>query len=153
MLYFTCFTPEVPSPNTPGTPPPGGTLRPFWKIDPRIRVGRPNTGGSLPPREVLREPPPPRGGFEVGVKSRKTLGISAKTYREPPLLAMFSWFLIPFSGYPPPHQPLGSWGGVKGTLPCQKCTFTRIELKGPLWSRGGGFTVGTHKMIKNVQNS
>ena len=70
MLYFTCFTPEVPPPNTPGTPPPGGgTLRPFWKIDPRIRVGRTNTGGKLtPPREVLREPPPPGGGLVGGGK-------------------------------------------------------------------------------------
>ena len=65
MLYFTCFTPEVPPPQYPrNTPPLGGTLRPFWKIDPLIRVGRANTGGSLPPREVLREPP--RGGSEGG---------------------------------------------------------------------------------------
>ena len=118
MLYFTCFTPEVPPPSIPQEHPPpgGGTLRPFWKIDPRIRVGRTNTGGSLPPREVLREPPP-RGGLRGGVKSRKTLGISAKTYRDSPLLVMFSWFLIPFSGYPTHLPDPGVLrGGKKGSF-------------------------------------
>ena len=111
-VIFYLFYPRGTPPSIPQEHPPpwGGTLRPFWKIDPRIRVGRTNTGGSLPPREVLREPPPP-GGSEGGVKSRKTLGISAKTYRDPPLLAMFSWFLIPFSGYPTHLPDPGVLGG------------------------------------------
>ena len=121
MLYFTCFTPEVPPPQYPRNTPPlgGGTLRPFWKIDPRIRVGRTNTGGSLPPPGGPPGTPPPPGGADGGVKSRKTLGISAKTYRDSPLLVMFSWFLIPFSGYPT-HLPEPGVlrGGEKGSLPC-----------------------------------
>ena len=63
MLYFTCFTPEVPPTQYPTNTPPlgGGTLRLSGKYTPRTRVGRTNTEGSLPPREVLRAPPP-RGG-------------------------------------------------------------------------------------------
>ena len=133
MLYFTWFTPEVPPLNTTGTPPPWGGLYDLsGKQTPVYAQEGPIPGEAYPPREVLREPPPRGGADGGGVKSRKTLGISAKTYRDSPLLAMFSWFLIPFSGYPTHLPDPGVLGGGKGSLPCQKCTFTRIELKGPL---------------------
>ena len=115
MLYFTCFTPEVPPPNTPGTPPPGGDFTTFLENRPPYTRRKDQYRGKLTPPGGPPGTPPPGGGSDGGVKSRKTLGISAKTYRDSPLLAMFSWFLIPFSGYPT-HLPdpgvLG--GGGKG---------------------------------------
>ena len=66
MLYFICILPpRYPPPIPQEHPPPGGgTLRPFWKIDPRIRVGRTNTGGSLPPPGRSSGNPPPGGGVK-----------------------------------------------------------------------------------------
>ena len=127
-VIFYLFYPRGAPPNTPGTPPPwGGTLRPFWKIDPRIRVGRTNTGGSLPPGRSSGNPPP--GGSEGGgVKSRKTLGISTKTCQDPSLLSMFSVFLIPFSEYPPPTSLLGLEGGGKRAPSVPKIYFYTCRI-------------------------
>ena len=66
-VIFYLFYPRGAPPQYPGnTPPWGGTLRPFWKIDPRIRVGRTNPVGSLPPPGGPPGTPPPGGGLRGG---------------------------------------------------------------------------------------
>ena len=104
VIFYLFYPRGTPPPIPQEHPPPGGDFTTFLENRPPYTRRKDQYRGKLtPPREVLREPPR-GGGLRGGVKSRKTLGISAKTYRDPPLLAMFSWCLIPFSGYPA-HLP------------------------------------------------
>ena len=67
MLYFTCFTPEVPPPSIPQEHPPlGGAFTTFLENRPPYTRRKDQYRGKLtPPREVLREPPP-GGGLNGG---------------------------------------------------------------------------------------
>ena len=115
IFYLFYPPPEVPPTSTPGTPPLGGDFTTFLENRPPYTRRKDQYRGKLTPPGRSSGDPPGGGLKGGGVKSRKTLGISAKTYRDPSLFAMFSWFLIPFSGYPPPPtcQILGSWGGER----------------------------------------
>ena len=67
MLYFTCFTPEVPSLNTPGTPP-LGDFTTFLENRPPYTRRKDHYREKLTPPGRSSGNPPPGGGSEGGGK-------------------------------------------------------------------------------------
>ena len=114
-VIFYLFYPRGTPPQYPRNTPPwgGGGFTTFLENRPPYTRRKDQYRGKLTPPGRSSGDPPGGGLKGGGVKSRKTLGISAKTYRDPPLFAMFSWFLIPFSGYPTHLPDPGVLGGER----------------------------------------